>query len=127
MEGVKVLGEMVEIALGKMDPRDTSTFAGLNLEPLLIRWGCIRILEWLRIQSVALRVRPLELKLSSDLDKACIALIEKAEFLQDLFQVQGNRLIFADGISTEQAQAMMMDARDHYRPPLLVKTLNDIK
>lgn len=39
----KLLAEMIEIALGRQEPGRTS-FAQTKLDPVTIRWGCMRIL-----------------------------------------------------------------------------------
>ncbi len=115
-----MMAEMVNIALGKCEPIATYYFAKLPLEPIQIRWGCMRILKWLRIQSVAFRVRPLELKPSSPMDQACVQLVETADFLKHIVQIRDNKLIFAEGVSLEEAKAMMAYAKEHYQPPLFV-------
>ena len=112
------LKEMVEIALNEKEPQETTFFSKVNLDPFTIRWGCMRVMDWLRIQSVAMRLLPLELKPSSDLDMACIKLIEEASFLLEVIEVIEGKLKFADSISVGQAQSMMSYAREHYRPPL---------
>jgi len=115
-----LMAEMVDIALGKRKST-TTYFSKLELDPVEIRWGCIRILEWLRAQSVAFRVRPLELNPSSPLDQACIRLVEAADFLKRIVQIRDNKLTFAEGISLEEAKAMMAYAKEHYNPPLFVR------
>jgi len=112
------LKEMVEIALNEKEPQETAFFSKINLDPATIRWGCMRIMDWLRIQSVAMRLLPLELKPSSDLDMACMRLIEEADFLKGVIEVRKGKIKFADNVSVGQAQAMMSYAREHYRPPL---------
>lgn len=116
-----VMAEMVDIALGKRESTITTYFSKLELDPIKIRWGCVRILEWLRVQSVAFRVRPLELKPSYSDDQACIQLIEAADFLKHIVQIRDNKLMFAEGISFEEAKAMMAYAKEHYKPPLFVR------
>ncbi len=116
----RVLAEMVDIALNRQEPSDTVYFEGISLEPSQIRWGCMRILEWLRAQSVTSRVRPSALRFSSPIDQACIRLLEEAEFLREMFQVKDGCLDFSDEVSLEEAQALMAYAREHYQPPLLV-------
>lgn len=116
----KLLAEMIEIALGKQVPNRTS-FAKIELDPATIRWGCMRILEWLRIQGVAFRIRSLKLKPCSSIDMACIQLIEATDFLREVIQTTGDQLMFGDGISTTDAIAMMAFVREHYRLPLFVK------
>lgn len=115
-----MMAEMVNIALGKCEPAATHYFAKVPLSPLQIRWGCMRILEWLRIQAVAFRIRPLELKPSSPLDQACVQLVETADFLRRIVQIKDNKLVFAEGVSLEEARAMMAYAKAHYQPPLFV-------
>lgn len=116
-----MMAEMVNLALGKCKPAATRYFSKIPLEPMQIRWGCMRILKWLRIQSVAFRIRPLELKLSSPLDQACIQLVEAADFLRRIVQIRDNKLMFAEGISVEEAKAMMAYAKEHYKPPLFIR------
>ncbi|WP_347243949.1 hypothetical protein [Thermogutta sp.] len=112
------LKEMIEIALNEKRPEETTYFSKINLDPTTIRWGCMRIADWLCIQSVALRLRPLELKPSSELDMACLKLIEAADFLREVMEIREGRLKFVDRVSVGQAQAMMLYAKEHYRPPL---------
>ncbi len=116
-----LMAEMVDIALGKRESATTTYFSKLELDPVKIRWGCVRILEWLRAQSIAFRVRPLELKPSFTDDQACIQLVEAADFLRRIVQIRDNKLMFAEGISVEEAQAMMAYAKEHYKPPLFVR------
>lgn len=115
-----LMAEMVDIALGKRESTTTMYFSKLELDPIKIRWGCVRILEWLRAQSVAFRVRPLELRLSFSDDQACVRLVEAADFLKHVVQIKDNKLMFAEGISLEEAKAMMAYAKEYYQPPLFV-------
>lgn len=117
----KLLAEMIEIAMGRQDP-DKTSFAQTKLDPVTIRWGCMRILEWLRIQGVASRVRALKLNPCSSIDMACIQLVEAADFLREIVRTRGDQLMFDDGISTTDAKAMMSFVREHYRPPLFIST-----
>jgi hypothetical protein len=115
----KLLKEMIDIVLRKKPSKETELFAEVELEDLVIYQGCVRILEWFRIQSVALRKKPLKLKTTSSVDRACLSLIETADFFKEIVQVKDNVLIFSENISLEQAQEMMLYAKKNYNPPIL--------
>lgn len=111
-----LLKEIVEIALGNKEPKETTYFSEIELEPAIPRWGSSKILEWLRVQSVALRLRPLELDLSSELDLACIQLVEKAEILQEIVQIREGKIMFNENVTVGQALKMMAYAKENYNP-----------
>lgn len=117
----EILAEMVDIALMRREPKKTIHFAKVELHPLQIYWGCIRILEWLRIQSVALQVRPLRLNPLNEFDKACMQLIEASEAVRQIVKLSKNNvLMFAESVSLDEAKAMMIYAKEHYRPRTFV-------
>lgn len=119
----EILAEMVDIALMRREPKETLYFAEVELQPLQIYWGCIRILEWLRIQSVTLQVRPLELHPSNEFDRACMQFIETSEAVRQIVRLsKSNVLMFAERVSLEEAKAMMMHAKEHYCPRTFVHT-----
>jgi hypothetical protein len=109
-----ILDEMIDIALSRKTPEETSLFSKLGLGSTAIRWGCIRVLEWLRAQSVSLRIRPWELKASSKLDASCVSLIEASDFLREVIQIKDAHLAFADDLGIDQARHMMRYAKENY-------------
>ncbi len=115
-----LLGEMVEMALLRTTPENTKAFSDVKLDHTTVRWGCKRILKWLRTQSVALRMRPSELKMTSDVDMACIKLVEAADSLHEIIEIKDGQLVFAPNVSLEQAQKMMLWAKENYCPPIEV-------
>jgi hypothetical protein len=121
MEHELLLKEVVEIALGSKKPRLTAYFSNVELDADTIRWGCDRILIWLRAQSVAFRPRPLELDLASEPDVACIKLVEEAGFLQKVVQIKERKLMFNENVPIEQALRMMMYAKENYNPRVFTK------
>jgi len=113
-----LLEEMVEIDLRGTTPENTRAFSGVKLDHTTVRWGCMRILEWLRTQSVALRMRPSELEMTSDVDVACIKLVEAADSLREIIEIKDGQLVFSPNVSLEQAQKMMLWAKENYCPPI---------
>lgn len=124
MDLERLLRETLEIALGNKEPRETTYFSNVELDPDTIRWGCDRILIWLRAQSVILRLRPLELDLSSDLDLAGMKLVEKADFLQEIVQIREGKIGFNENVTVGQAIKMMVYARENYNPPVFTEISN---
>lgn len=124
MDLERLLRETLEIALGNKEPRETTYFSNVELDPDTIRWGCDRILIWLRAQSVALRLRPLELDLSSELDAACIKMVEKTDFLQEIIQIKEGKIGFNENVTVGQAIKMMVYARANYNPPVFTEVSN---
>jgi hypothetical protein len=119
-----LLKDMVDIALENKSSKET-IFSTIELEQKTIRLGCIRILEWLRVQSVALRKRSSILKKSSTIDSSCFRLVEAADFLREIVQIKDNYLAFSENISIDQAQTMMIYAKENYCPPLFFdKSIN---
>jgi len=116
-----LLKEMVEVALDNKEAGQTTYFSKVELDPDTIRWGCDRILTWLRAQSVALRLRPLELDLTSELDVACIKLVEAADFLQEIAQIKEGKIMFNENVTIGQALKMMMYAKENYNPRVFTK------
>ena len=63
-----------------------------------------------------LRLSPLELNLSSELDMACIKLVERADFLQKFMQIKDGKIMFTDQVTVGQAMTMMLYAKQNYFP-----------
>jgi hypothetical protein len=115
-----LLSEMAEVALLQQEIQQTELLAKIPLDPKTIRLGCIRILEWLRTQAVALKVKPLKLKHNSILDQSCALLIEKDKYyLGKLFQIKDGSLSFSDDLKLEQARNLMLQAQEKYKPPII--------
>lgn len=112
-----VLEEMAAVVSEKKESQDTEFLSKVELDPETILLGCARILYWLRVQSIQLRVRPVELKPSARVDAACIRLVESADFLGELVEIREGRLTFSEGLTLEQMRAMMLWAKENYRPP----------
>lgn len=114
----KLLDDMIIVALSKVELFQTISFSNVKLDPKKVRWGCRCILKWLRVQSISLKVKPLELNLSSEFDKACYELIEQSQELREIFVIEGDCLKFLDCITYELAIEIMQFAREQFTPPL---------
>ena len=113
---IDLLKDMVDIALVQKMPEET-IFSEVELDHQTIRLACIRILEWLRVQSVSLQKRSSGLKKSSTVDSSCLRLVEEAGFLREIVEIRDNHLTFPEHVPIDQAQAMMIYAKDNYCPP----------
>ncbi|MFZ5909214.1 MAG: hypothetical protein ACOYYU_04290 [Chloroflexota bacterium] len=122
MNVTTLVNEMAEVALLHQEIQKTDLLAKIPLEPKTIRLGCIRILEWLRMQAVAFNTKPLKLKQNSILDQSCTLLIEKDKYyLGKLFQIKDGSLSFSDDVQIEQARDLMLLAQEKYEPPIIRK------
>lgn len=115
-----LLKELVGIASFKIKPNEATYLSIVDLDPEIICRGCIRILKWLRIQSVALRLHPLELNPSSRMDMACIKLVEKSNVLQTIAQIREGKLMFNENVTVGEAVKMMIYAKENYKPHVLL-------
>lgn len=116
---IDFLEDMVNIALKHKAPKETA-FSNIELQQETVRLGCIRILEWLRIQSVTLQKKSLNLKTTSKIDVSCLLLIEATDFLHESLEINNGYLTFSKNITIDQAKTMMIYARENYCPPVLI-------
>jgi hypothetical protein len=120
MDTTVLLDEMVDIALMKREIWQTNLLAKIPLEPEPVRLGCIRILAWLRMQSVAWKIKPIELNPSSSLDQSCALLIEEdKDYFGSLFNITDGFLSFSNNLEYEQACDLMLQAKEKYNPPVI--------
>ena len=118
MRHESIMEEMADIALLRKRVEDSAYFTGGAVSPTSVRWGCMRILVWLRTQSVAMRAHALALGASSDLDTAVLELIESSDALRGLFRVHDGFLTFSDECTLEETIELMVWAKENYNPPV---------
>lgn len=116
-----LLQEMIDIALLHREVKNTTHLSKVALDANVIRLGCVCILKWLRVQSIALKIKPIKLRDTSEVDQSCALLVERSEDIRRVFRVNDGYLSFSDGVSIEEATKLMTIAKDKYKPPLLTK------
>ena len=111
-----LLKELVDIASFKIEPKEATYLSEVDLEPKIIYRGCIKIVTWLWNQSEALRLDPLELNLFSEMDVACINVVEKSNALQAIVQIREGKIMFNENVTEGDAIKMMVYAKENYKP-----------